>query len=72
MTLLAGHSKALRYKAPENPRSEAYTLVRRCDEDKGNAVDEHFSVKRTPFGPTTSVGGSTGLLLKNKPVKFGG
>jgi len=29
---IAGCSKTLRYKAPEIPRSETYTLVRRNDE----------------------------------------
>jgi hypothetical protein len=31
-TLLAGCSKTLRYKAPEIPRSESYSPVRRNDE----------------------------------------
>jgi hypothetical protein len=30
--LLAGCSKTIRYKAPEIPRSETYSLVRRSDE----------------------------------------
>jgi hypothetical protein len=32
ITLAAGCSKALRYKAPEVPRSESYSPVRRNDE----------------------------------------
>jgi len=31
-TLVAGCSKTLRYKAPETPRSESYSPVRRNDE----------------------------------------
>jgi hypothetical protein len=31
-TLLAGRSKTLGYKAPEIPRSESYSPVRRSDE----------------------------------------
>ena len=34
-TLFAGCSKRLRYKAPEVPRSETYSLVRRNDEGRG-------------------------------------
>jgi hypothetical protein len=32
-TLLAGCSRMLRYKAPESPRSETYSPVRRKDEE---------------------------------------
>jgi hypothetical protein len=41
-TLLAGCSKTLRYKAPEIPRSEAYSPAA-TTRNESNAVDECFS-----------------------------